>query len=146
MWISNGEHELTENIVHLVLAKIPGEDGRLVPGTRGISLFIVPKKLVDTAGALTGERNDVALAGLNHKLGYRGIPNTLLNFGEGKYPVRGASGAIGYLVGRPGDGLRCMFHMMNEARIAVGMGATALGLAGFYASLDYAKQRPQGRP
>ena len=146
MWISNGEHELTENIVHLVLAKIPGPDGRLVPGTRGISLFIVPKKLVDVRGELTGERNDVALAGLNHKLGYRGIPNTLLNFGEGRYPVRGAAGAIGYRVGRPGEGLRCMFHMMNEARIAVGLGATMLGIAGYEASLDYAKTRPQGRP
>ncbi len=145
MWISNGEHELAENIVHLVLAKIPGPDGKLVPGTKGISLFIVPKKLVDTEGRLTGERNDVALAGLNHKLGYRGIPNTLLNFGEGKYPVRGASGAIGYLVGKPGEGLRCMFHMMNEARIAVGLGATMLGYAGYEASLDYAKNRPQGR-
>ncbi|HEY6511877.1 MAG TPA: acyl-CoA dehydrogenase family protein, partial [Burkholderiaceae bacterium] len=84
MWISNGEHELAENIVHLVLAKIPGPDGKLVPGTRGISLFIVPKKVVGSDGELTGERNDVALAGLNHKLGNRGIPNTLLNFGEGK--------------------------------------------------------------
>jgi len=146
MWISNGEHELTENIVHLVLAKIPGLDGALVPGTKGISLFIVPKKLVDTEGVLTGERNDVALAGLNHKLGYRGIPNTLLNFGEGKYPVRGKPGAIGYLVGQPGDGLKCMFHMMNEARIAVGLGATMLGYAGYEASLEYAKGRPQGRP
>jgi alkylation response protein AidB-like acyl-CoA dehydrogenase len=145
MWISNGEHELTENIIHLVLAKIPDADGKLVPGTKGISLFIVPKKLVAEDGTLTGERNDVALAGLNHKLGYRGIPNTLLNFGEGKYPVRGASGAIGYLVGRRGDGLRCMFHMMNEARIAVGLGATMLGMAGYEASLDYAKRRPQGR-
>lgn len=146
MWISNGEHELAENIVHLVLAKIPGPDGKLVPGTRGISLFIVPKKLVDTNGALTGERNDVALAGLNHKLGYRGIPNTLLNFGEGRYPVRGGAGAIGYLVGQPGEGLRCMFHMMNEARIGVGLGATMLGMAGYEASLDYARNRPQGRP
>ncbi|WP_280155295.1 acyl-CoA dehydrogenase [Piscinibacter sp. XHJ-5] len=146
MWISNGEHELAENIVHLVLAKIPGPDGRPVAGTRGISLFIVPKKLVDAEGGLTGERNDVALAGLNHKLGYRGIPNTLLNFGEGKYPVRGGPGAIGYLVGRPGDGLRCMFHMMNEARIAVGLGAASLGHAGYEASLDYARNRPQGRP
>ncbi len=145
MWISNGEHELAENIVHLVLAKIPGPDGKLVPGTKGISLFIVPKKLVDTEGRLTGERNDVALAGLNHKLGYRGIPNTLLNFGEGKYPVRGSAGAIGYLVGKPGEGLRCMFHMMNEARIAVGLGAAMLGYAGYEASLDYAKNRPQGR-
>ncbi|MFT3665871.1 acyl-CoA dehydrogenase [Piscinibacter sp.] len=145
MWISMGEHELAENIVHLVLAKIPGPDGKPVPGTRGISLFIVPKTLVDGQGRLTGERNDVALAGLNHKLGYRGIPNTLLNFGEGRYPVRGAAGAIGYRVGQPGEGLRCMFHMMNEARIAVGLGATMLGYAGYEASLDYARNRPQGR-
>jgi butyryl-CoA dehydrogenase len=146
MWISNGEHELTENIVHLVLAKIPGPDGKLVPGTKGISLFIVPKKLVDTEGRLTGERNDVALAGLNHKLGYRGIPNTLLNFGEGKFAVRGGSGAIGYRVGKPGEGLRCMFHMMNEARIAIGLGAVTLGYAGYEASLQYARDRAQGRP
>ncbi|PUE55045.1 acyl-CoA dehydrogenase [Limnohabitans parvus] len=164
MWISSGEHELSENIIHLVLAKIPDANGQLVPGVKGISLFIVPKKLVDTHGQLTGERNDVALAGLNHKCGWRGTTNTLLNFGEGKYPVRGeagggldgagsgggldgtGSGAIGYLVGKPGEGLRCMFHMMNEARIGVGMAATMLGMAGYYASLDYAKNRPQGRP
>lgn len=146
MWISAGEHELTENIVHLVLAKIPGPDGKPVPGTRGISLFIVPKKLVDTDGQLTGERNDVALAGLNHKCGWRGTTNTLLNFGEGRYPVRGGAGAIGYLVGQPGEGLRCMFHMMNEARIGVGLAATMLGMAGYEASLAYARQRPQGRP
>ncbi len=146
MWISSGEHELTENIIHLVLAKIPDTHGQLVPGVKGISLFIVPKKLVDTQGQLTGERNDVALAGLNHKCGWRGTTNTLLNFGEGKYPVRGQAGAIGYLVGQPGEGLQCMFHMMNEARIGVGMAATMLGMAGYYASLDYARQRPQGRP
>jgi butyryl-CoA dehydrogenase len=145
MWISAGEHELTENIVHLVLAKIPDAAGRLVPGTRGISLFIVPKKLVDADGRLTGARNDVALAGLNHKCGWRGTTNTLLNFGEGRFPVAGRPGAVGYLVGRPGEGLRCMFHMMNEARIGVGMAATMLGLAGYYAALDYARQRPQGR-
>jgi alkylation response protein AidB-like acyl-CoA dehydrogenase len=146
MWISAGEHELTENIIHLVLAKIPGPDGRLIPGTRGISLFIVPKKMVDTHGHLTGERNDVALAGLNHKLGWRGTTNTLLNFGEGKFPVAGEAGAVGYLVGQPHEGLRCMFHMMNEARIGVGTAAVMLGMAGYYASLDYAKNRPQGRP
>jgi alkylation response protein AidB-like acyl-CoA dehydrogenase len=146
MWISAGEHELTENIIHLVLAKIPGPDGKPVPGTRGISLFIVPKKLVDNEGRLTGERNDVALAGLNHKCGWRGTTNTLLNFGEGRFPVRGGAGAIGYLVGQPGEGLRCMFHMMNEARIGVGMAATMLGYAGYEASLAYARQRPQGRP
>ncbi len=146
MWISTGDHELTENIVHLVLAKIPGPDGKTIAGTKGISLFIVPKHLVNTHGQLTDERNDVALAGLNHKLGWRGTVNTLLNFGEGRYPVRGAAGAIGYLVGKPGEGLRCMFHMMNEARIGVGMAATMLGLAGYYASLDYARTRTQGRP
>ncbi len=146
MWISAGEHELTENIIHLVLAKIPDENGKLVPGTRGISLFIVPKKIVNPAGELTGERNDVALAGLNHKCGWRGTTNTLLNFGEGKYPVQGEAGAVGYLVGQAGKGLHCMFHMMNEARIGVGMAATMLGMAGYHASLDYAKNRPQGRP
>ena len=154
MWISGGEHEITENIIHLVLAKIPGADGKPLAGTRGISLFIVPKWLVDDQARLTGERNDVALAGLNHKLGYRGTTNTLLNFGEGKFPVRSGggggldgtgSGALGYLVGRPGEGLRCMFHMMNEARIGVGLGAVMLGYAGYEASLDYARQRPQGR-
>ena len=145
MWISAGEHELTENIIHLVLAKIPGPDGKLIPGTKGISLFIVPKWLVDEHGARSEERNDVALAGLNHKLGYRGTVNTLLNFGEGKYPVRGSGGAIGYLVGKPGDGLRCMFHMMNEARIGVGLGAVMLGYAGYEASVEYARQRHQGR-
>ena len=145
MWISAGEHELTENIIHLVLAKIPGPDGKLVAGTRGISLFIVPKKLVDTQGRLTGERNDVALAGLNHKLGWRGTTNTLLNFGEGKFLPGGRAGAVGYLVGRPGEGLKAMFHMMNEARIGIGMAATMLGMAGYEASLDYARQRPQGR-
>lgn len=146
MWISAGEHELTDNIIHLVLAKIPGPDGKLIAGTRGISLFIVPKKMVNTQGELTGVRNDVALAGLNHKLGWRGTTNTLLNFGEGKYPVDGQAGAVGYLVGKPHEGLRCMFHMMNEARIGVGTAATMLGMAGYYASLDYAKNRPQGRP
>ncbi|MGH6639207.1 MAG: acyl-CoA dehydrogenase [Polaromonas sp.] len=146
MWISAGEHELTDNIIHLVLAKIPGPDGKLIPGTRGISLFIVPKKLVGINGELTGIRNDVALAGLNHKLGWRGTTNTLLNFGEGKFPVNGEAGAVGYLVGKPHEGLRCMFHMMNEARIGVGTAATMLGMAGYYASLDYAKNRPQGRP
>ena len=152
MWISSGEHELTENIIHLVLAKIPDAEGKLVPGTRGISLFIVPKKMVNTDGSLSGVRNDVALAGLNHKLGWRGTTNTLLNFGEGKYPVgqdgpygKGA-GAVGYLVGQPGKGLQCMFHMMNEVRIGVGIAATMLGMAGYYASLEYARNRPQGRP
>jgi butyryl-CoA dehydrogenase len=152
MWISAGDHELTENIVHLVLAKIPDADGKLIPGVRGISLFIVPKKMVNENAELTGVRNDVALAGLNHKCGWRGTTNTLLNFGEGKFRVKtdnaasDGSGAVGYLVGEPGRGLSYMFHMMNEARIGVGMAATMLGMAGYEASLEYAKNRPQGRP
>jgi butyryl-CoA dehydrogenase len=137
MWISAGEHELAENIIHLVLAKIPGEDGKLIPGVKGISLFIVPKFLVNDDGSL-GARNDVALAGLNHKMGNRGTTNCLLNFGEN-------GGAIGYLVGKPHHGLANMFHMMNEARIAVGLNAAVQGYTGYLHALDYARNRPQGR-
>jgi butyryl-CoA dehydrogenase len=141
MWISGGDHELTENIVHLVLAKIPGGP----PGVKGISLFIVPKFLVHEDGSL-GERNDVVLAGLNHKMGYRGTTNTLLNFGEGVHTPGGRPGAVGYLVGEEHRGLTYMFHMMNEARIGVGMGATVLGYTGYLHALDYARTRTQGRP
>ncbi|PNG16063.1 acyl-CoA dehydrogenase family protein, partial [Streptomyces cahuitamycinicus] len=94
MWISGGDHELAENIVHLVLARIPGGP----PGVKGISLFIVPKVLLDDGGAL-GARNDVVLVGLNHKMGYRGTTNTLLNFGDGVHRPDGHPGAVGYLVG-----------------------------------------------
>ncbi|MGK5441081.1 acyl-CoA dehydrogenase [Micromonospora sp. URMC 105] len=141
MWISGGDHELAENIVHLVLARIPGGP----PGVKGISLFIVPKVLVGEDGTL-GARNDVVLVGLNHKMGYRGTTNTLLNFGEGVHRPDGRAGAVGYLVGEPHQGLAQMFHMMNEARIGVGAGATALGYTGYLKSLAYARQRAQGRP
>ncbi|NYT64413.1 acyl-CoA dehydrogenase [Alcaligenaceae bacterium] len=137
MWISGAEHDLTDNIIHLVLAKIPDANGQLPPGPKGISLFVVPKFLVDSNGDLSTTRNDVVLTGLNHKLGYRGIPNTLLSFGEN-------SGAIGYRIGEPGQGLALMFHMMNEARINIGMGAAMLGYAGYESSLDYARERRQG--
>ena len=140
MWISGGDHELTPNIVHLVLAKIPGGPA----GVKGISLFLVPKVLVDDAGAL-GERNDVALVGLNHKMGYRGGTNTLLNFGEGAHTPGGRAGAVGELLGQEHHGLAYMFHMMNEARVGVGLGATALGYTGYLKSLDYARTRTQGR-
>ena len=152
MWISAGEHDMAENIVHLVLAKIPGPDGKPIPGVKGISLFVVPKFLVSVEGegadarVTVGERNDVVLAGLNHKMGYRGTTNCLLNFGEGKFKPQGRRGAIGYLVGEPGRGLAAMFHMMNEARIGVGLGAAMLGYGGYLHSLDYARSRPQGRP
>jgi alkylation response protein AidB-like acyl-CoA dehydrogenase len=141
MWISAGDHDASDNIVHLVLAKIPGPDGKLIAGTKGISIFIVPKFLPD------GERNDVVLAGLNHKMGNRGTTNTLLNFGEAtKYEPNGRSGAVGWLVGEVGQGLPIMFRMMNEARIGVGLGAAMAGYRGYRLALDYARNRPQGRP
>ena len=140
MWISGGEHELAENIVHLVLAKIPGGP----PGVKGISLFIVPKFLVHEDGSLA-ERNDVSIAGLNHKMGYRGTTNTVLNFGEGNFTPGGLPGAKAFLVGEPHKGLDYMFHMMNEARIGVGLGAAALGYTDYLHALDYARTRLQGR-
>jgi len=133
MWISGGDHDITDNVVHLVLAKIPKADGKLPSGTAGITLFIVPKVLPD------GTRNDVRVAGLNHKMGYRGIPNCLLNFGEGE-------GAVGWRLGQAGHGLAIMFHMMNEARIFVGLGAAGLAARGYRHSLDYARERLQCRP
>lgn len=133
VFISGGDHELAENIVHLVLAKIKGAPA----GVKGISLFIVPKFRVEREGRV-GERNDVALAGLIHKMGYRGTTSTMLNFGE-----RGE--CIGELVGEPHQGLTYMFLMMNEARIQVGLGAAALACTGYLHALDYANKRPQGR-
>jgi alkylation response protein AidB-like acyl-CoA dehydrogenase len=134
MWISGGDHDISENIVHMVLARIPGSP----PGVKGISLFLVPRKRVDQLG-VSGDSNHIALAGLNHKMGWRGTVNTLLNFGE-----EGA--CIGYLVGEPNRGLAYMFQMMNEARVSVGMSAAALGYSGYMHSLEYARSRPQGRP
>jgi len=133
MFISGGDQSITSNILHMVLAKIKGAPA----GVKGISLFICPKILVNEDGSL-GERNDVALAGLLHKMGYRNTTSTVLSFGEN-------GGAVGYLVGEPHKGLSYMFQMMNEARIGVGMGAALLGYQGFNYSLDYARERPQGR-
>ena len=132
MWISGGDQNISENIIHLVLAKIPLPDGTLPEGTAGLSLFIVPKVLP------SGSLNDVRVAGLNHKMGYRGTANCLLNFGE-------AGGAVGWRVGEPGQGLRQMFMMMNEARIAVGIGAAALASRSFRLAINYAAERLQGR-
>jgi alkylation response protein AidB-like acyl-CoA dehydrogenase len=144
MWISGGDHDLTGNIVHLVLAKVASGEGQVPGGTRSISLFLVPKLLPAPLGS-PGVRNDVVVAGLNHKLGYRGTSNCLLNFGEGQFRPEGGAGALGYLVGQEGEGLACMFHMMNEARIGVGAGAAALGYAGYLRSLQYSRERRQGR-
>ena len=108
MWISGGEQDISENILQMVLARTPDAP----PGMKGISLFLVPKIHVQEDGSL-GAPNYIALAGLNHKMGQRGTSNTLLNFGEG-------GDCLGYLVGEENEGLKNMFHMMNEARIGVG--------------------------
>lgn len=141
MWISGGDHQMGDTIVHLVLAKLPDAPA----GTRGISLFIVPKHLVGEDGSV-GERNDVALAGINHKLGSRGTVNTAPVFGGGAFTPGGVPGAVGYLVGEPNKGLSYMFHMMNAARLGVGMSATTTAYTAYLKSLDYARSRPQGRP
>jgi alkylation response protein AidB-like acyl-CoA dehydrogenase len=141
MWISGGDHEMSENIVHLVLAKTPGGP----PGVKGISLFIVPKHLVDDGGR-PETRNSVVLVGLNHKMGNHGTTNALLNFGDESITPAGRSGAVGYLVGQEFDGLRQMFHMMNEARVSVGLAATAQGYTAYLQALAYARTRLQGRP
>ena len=134
MWISGGDHEMSENIVHMVLAKVPGGPA----GVKGISLFLVPRYRVNADGSV-GEWNNVALAGLNHKMGHRGTTNCLLNFGE-------SGECRGILVGELHQGLRYMFHMMNEARVGVGHGSVMAGLGGYLYSLDYARTRLQGRP
>jgi len=133
IYISGGDQSLTENIVHMVLARVEGAPA----GVKGISLFICPKFLVNEDGSL-GERNDVALAGLLHKMGYRNTTSTVLSFGE-------KEGAQAFLVGEENKGLSYMFQMMNEARIGVGLGAAVLGYQGYNYSLEYARQRPQGR-
>ena len=133
IFISGGDHNLSENIVHLVLARIQGAP----KGVKGISLFVVPKFLVNDDGSI-GADNEVALAGLFHKMGGRAQTSTALNFGE-------KNGSVGYLVGAEHQGLKYMFHMMNEARIMVGTSGAVLATAGYQYSLDYAKNRPQGR-
>ncbi|HSX61294.1 MAG TPA: acyl-CoA dehydrogenase [Tahibacter sp.] len=133
MWISAGDHELGENIVHLVLARIDGAPA----GVRGISLFIVPRWRVNGDGS-RGARNDVRLAGLNHKMGQRASVNTFLKFGE-------SGDCVGYLVGSPHQGLAQMFHMMNEERIGVGLSAIQQAAASYQYALAYARERRQGR-
>ncbi|HEU0224900.1 MAG TPA: acyl-CoA dehydrogenase [Steroidobacteraceae bacterium] len=134
MWISGGDHDLAETIVHLVLAKVPGGP----PGVKGISLFVVPRDRIRDDGSV-GPDNDVRLAGLNHKMGWRGTTNCVLSFGD-----HGRCRAE--IVGEEHHGLRYMFQMMNAARLGVGMNAVALGYAAYGEALDYARERPQGRP
>jgi len=132
IYITYGEHDMTDNIVHLVLARTPGAP----PGTRGISLFVVPKFLVDDAGNL-GERNDVSCVSIEHKMGIHGSPTCVLQFGDNE-------GAIGHLIGEENRGMRYMFTMMNQARLAVGLEGVAVGDRAYQQALEYAQERVQG--
>jgi alkylation response protein AidB-like acyl-CoA dehydrogenase len=132
VFISGGDHDLTENIVHLTLARIDGAP----PGIKGVSLFAVPKKRVENGKLVP---NDVHCAGAFHKMGWRGIPSIALNLGE-------ADDCHGWLVGEPHRGISYMFQMMNEARLMVGMQAIATASVAYFESLEYARTRPQGRP
>ena len=133
IFISTGDHDGVENVVHLLLARIAGEPA----GAKGISLFVVPKMRHDGKGGLVF--NDVTVTGIYHKMGYRGAPITHLSFGDN-------NDCRGYLVGQPNRGLSHMFQLMNEARIAVGIAAAGIASAAYYAALEYARERPQGRP
>jgi 3-(methylthio)propanoyl-CoA dehydrogenase len=134
IYITYGEHDLAENIIHLVLARLPDAP----PGTKGISLFLVPKYHVNDDGSV-GERNDVKVIGLEHKLGIHASPTCVMGFGED------GDGAVGYLVGEPHKGMRAMFTMMNDARLGVGIQGLAIAERAYQQSLEYAQERRQGR-
>jgi alkylation response protein AidB-like acyl-CoA dehydrogenase len=134
IFITYGDHDYTENIVHLVLARTPGAPA----GTRGISLFLVPKTLVEPDGSL-GPRNDVRTVSLEHKLGIHASPTAVLSYGE-------EDGAVGYLVGEQNRGMECMFTMMNSARLNVGLQGVAISERAYQQARDYARTRIQGKP
>lgn len=138
IFITYGEHDFTDNIVHLVLARLPDAPA----GTRGISLFLVPKFLVGEDGA-PGARNDVFCHSIEHKLGIHGSPTCTMIYGDGRFG--GEPGAVGWLVGEENRGLACMFTMMNNARLAVGMQGVAIAEAATQKAIAYAKERTQGR-
>lgn len=135
IFISYGDHDLTEQIVHLVLARLPGAPA----GSKGLSLFLVPKRLIDEHGKL-GERNDVAVTGVEHKMGLHGSPTCTLSFGDA------GRGAVAELVGGEHDGMRAMFTMMNDARVGVGVQGVALAELATQRAVEFARQREQGRP
>ena len=132
IFITYGEHDMADNIIHLVLARTPGSS----PGTRGISMFLVPKFFVNADGSL-GDRNDVSCVSIEHKLGIHGSPTCVLSFGD-------ADGAIGWLIGGEGEGMKNMFTMMNNARLSVGLQGLALAERAYQQALEYAQERQQG--
>jgi alkylation response protein AidB-like acyl-CoA dehydrogenase len=134
IFISFGEHDMAENIVHLVLARVPDAP----PGTKGISCFIVPKFLVNDDGSL-GERNDVTCVSIEHKMGIKASPTCVMSYGEA------GEGAVGYLIGEANQGMRYMFTMMNNARLSVGLEGLALAERAYQDALTYAQERQQGR-
>ena len=133
IFITWGEHDMAENIVHLVLARLPDAP----EGVKGISMFVVPKFLVNTDGSL-GPRNDIRCVSIEHKLGIHGSPTCVLAYGD-------KGGATGYLVGEPNRGLEYMFTMMNHARLGVGMEGVAIAERAYQHALEYARTRVQGR-
>jgi alkylation response protein AidB-like acyl-CoA dehydrogenase len=138
IFITWGEHDVADNIIHLVLARLPDAPA----GTRGISLFLVPKFLVNADGSL-GERNDVLCHSIEHKLGIHGSPTCTMIFGDGRFGEEW--GAVGYLLGEENKGLACMFTMMNNARLAVGIQGVAIAEAATQKAIAYAKERTQGK-
>ncbi|MCC7411051.1 MAG: acyl-CoA dehydrogenase [Gammaproteobacteria bacterium] len=132
IFITYGDHDFTDNIIHMVLARVPGGP----PGTKGLSLFLVPKVLVGDDGAL-GRPNDLFPVSVEHKLGINASPTCVMSYGEN-------GGAVGYLVGELHNGMACMFTMMNEARVAVGLEGVGLGERAYQQARDYAKDRVQG--
>jgi alkylation response protein AidB-like acyl-CoA dehydrogenase len=133
IFITYGEHEMTENIIHLVLARLPDAPA----GTRGISLFLVPKFLVNADGSL-GARNDIRPSGVEHKLGMHASPTCTMTMGD-----RG--GAVGFLIGEENRGMACMFTMMNQARLGVGLEGVGIAERAYQQALAYARERRQGR-
>jgi len=138
IFITYGEHDMTENICHLVLARLPDAPA----GTRGISLFLVPKFMVNEDGSL-GARNDVFCQSIEHKIGIHGSPTCVMIYGDGFEGQE--AGAIGYLIGEENRGLNCMFTMMNNARLNVGVQGVAVGEAAYQHALNYANERKQGK-
>ena len=141
IFITYGEHDMAENIVHLVLARVAGAPA----GVKGISLFIVPKFLLDANGA-PGTRNDVQCVSIEHKLGIKASPTAVLQFGDGAFDNGHGAGAIGYLVGEENRGLEYMFIMMNAARFAVGVQGVAVAERAYQKAVAYARDRVQSRP